>query len=219
MRPSVPAARRAVACATLACAVAAAACLHATPAQADTPASGATTEPRGPSVPAALGDEARVSGEGRFTFLGLKVYDARLWIGRGFDPRRLTDGPFALELTYLRRFEGRAIAERSLAEIEKLGIGSATQRAAWLAELQRLLPDVASGDRLTGVWRPGQGTTFLRNDRPVGRVDDPSFAHAFFSIWLDPRTPAPALRRALLAGAPGADASDGGGDGSPRAAR
>lgn len=198
--------------------VALASALHAPDLRADT--AGATAgEPRGTGVTAALGDEARVSGEGRFTFLGLKVYDARLWIGRGFDARRLTDGAFALELTYLRRFEGRAIAERSLSEIEKLGIGNAAQRAAWLADLQRLLPDVSPGDRLTGVWRPGQGTTFLRNDRPVGRVDDPSFAHAFFSIWLDPRTPAPSLRRALLAGAPGADAGDAGGEGAPRAAR
>lgn len=165
-----------------------AATLVAAPARADVP----------PHLERALG-EARPAGSGRLTWFGLHVYDARLFVpAAGFDARRYAEQPFALELTYARRLSGRAIAERSEAEMARLGLGSAEQRARWLQAMAALFPDVEAGQRLAGVHMPGRGTEFHLDGRLLGRIDDPAFGPAFFAIWLDARTPAPDLRASLL---------------------
>ncbi len=164
----------------------------AAPAVADVPA----------HVSNALGP-VRLAGSGRLTWFGLHVYDAQLFVpAAGFDARRYTDQPFALELTYARALKGRAIAERSEAEMARLDLGTPAQRARWLADMQSLFPDVRPGQRLAGVHTPGRGTEFLLDGRPLGRIDDPSFGPAFFAIWLDARTTAPDLRASLLKQAP-----------------
>ena len=61
-----------------------------------------------------------------------------------------------------------------------------------------MLPDVRSGDRLVGVYLPGQGAVFRSGGRVLGRVDDAEFARLFFGIWLSPQTSEPGLRQALV---------------------
>jgi hypothetical protein len=125
--------------------------------------------------------EARLAGEGDLRWFGIKVYTAQLWVGRpGLRLDRLASAPFALELRYATGLKGSAIAERSLQEMERMGYGDAQRRGRWLDAMKKLFPDVARGDR------------------PIGGVDDPDFARAFFAIWLDERTVAPALRESLL---------------------
>jgi hypothetical protein len=137
----------------------------------------------------------RLIGSGRLTWFGLHVYDAALW-----SPARRVDfgQPFALALRYVRSFRGERIAERSVVEIERLGLGDAAKRAQWGAQMKRIFPDVQAGDTLTGVYRPGVGAEFFHRDVPVGTIDDPEFARAFFSIWLDERTREPKLRERLM---------------------
>ena len=162
-----------------------------TPARADT-----LSAP--PAIAARLPD-ARLAGEGDLRWFGLKVYSARLWVGRaGMVVERLASAPFALDLQYATSLKGAAIAERSLQEIERMGFGDPQRRGRWHDAMRRLFPDVARGDRLTGVHEPGRGARFYHNDRPLGEVEDPEFASAFFAIWLDERTVAPSLRESLL---------------------
>lgn len=143
-------------------------------------------------------DDARASGSGRLTWFGLHVYDARLFVPRDFNPSNPSAQPFALEITYARRLEGRAIAERSRDEIARLGLGSDGQRQRWLADMVALFPDVESGQQLVGIYRPGSSTRFYVDGGFLGEVADPEFGRAFFAIWLDPRTSAPQLRANLL---------------------
>jgi hypothetical protein len=126
------------------------------------------------------------------------VYDAQLFVPRGFDPARPTAQPFALELHYARSLDGRAIAERSGDEIARLKIGTDAQRTRWLAEMASLFPDVKAGQRLAGIYRPDGATRFYVDGRFLGEIADPDFGRAFFAIWLDPRTSAPQLRSNLL---------------------
>jgi len=169
-------------------ALAALALLAAGPVLADMP----------PHVGRALG-EVRQAGSGRLTWFGLPVYDARLFVpAAGFDPLRYAVQPFALELTYARTLQGRAIAERSDSEIGRLGLGTVEQRARWRRAMTALFPDVQAGQRLAGVHLPGQPTEFYFDGRLLGRIDDPAFGPAFFGIWLDVRTSAPELRASLL---------------------
>lgn len=141
-------------------------------------------------------------GSARLRFWGLDVYDAQLWIDPGFRASRLGAHPLALSLTYLRSLRGRAIAERSLTEMRRQAPIDAVQEAQWLADMTRIFPDVAAGDRLTGLWQPGQGARFWFNAAPRGAMADDVFASRFFGIWLSEATSEPDLRRALLANAP-----------------
>jgi Chalcone isomerase-like len=144
---------------------------------------------------------ARLQGQGRMTFLGLHVYDIRLWVGESFDAAAFERHPLALEIEYARAFAGHRIAERSLAEMQRVAGVSPAQREAWLAAMKQAFPDVEAGDRLAGVHRPGGGARFIHNGSRAAEITDPAFARAFFAIWLSPRTSEPRLRAALLGSA------------------
>ena len=142
---------------------------------------------------------AALLGQGQMRFLGLRIYDARLWVGPQFKAADFGDYPLALELSYHRAFKGAAIAQRSIDEIKRQGELPPAQAQRWLKVLTALLPDVQSGDRLTGLYQPGQGMRFWRGEQPLGATDDAELARRFFAIWLSPRTSEPGLRSALLA--------------------
>lgn len=143
-------------------------------------------------------NDARLAGEGKLTWLGFHVYDARLYAPAGFDVGNPFAQQFVLELTYARKLEGKAIAEASRDEMQRLAFGNAEQHARWLAQMEKLFPDVEKGRRIAGVNQPGKGARFYVDGDFVGSIDEPEFARAFFAIWLDPRTRAPRLRDSLL---------------------
>jgi hypothetical protein len=152
-----------------------------------------------PPEVAALLPAARLQGSARLRFLGLAVYDARLWSG----PRAVGDDwdvPLALEIVYLRALEGARIAERSLAEMRRQGEIDPGTADRWLQAMTAVFPDVREGDRITGVGKPREAARFFVNGRLRGEVGDGEFARRFFGIWLSPQTSEPALRRALIHG-------------------
>lgn len=142
--------------------------------------------------------QPRLAGASRFTFWGFDVYQASLWVEPGFDSATLARQRYALELRYLRGFKGRDIAQRSIDEMRRLGRFSEAQAQAWLQAMTQAFPDVEPGDRLLGIYLPGQGARFLANGRLTGEVMDTEFAQLFFGIWLSDKTSEPRLRQALL---------------------
>lgn len=177
--------------------------LSASAGMAWTPALAAEVAPNSPaSVPAYASQElgaARLAGQGVFTYFGLSIYTAQLWVGpQGYRPAARDAAPYVLDLRYARSLDGRRIAEASAAQMEKIGAGSAALRAAWLDKMVAIFPDVKEGSRLSGVFLPGEGARFYRDGKLLATVADPAFAQAFFGIWLDPATTAPKLRDALL---------------------
>lgn len=147
---------------------------------------------------------ATLLGQGQMRFLGLRIYDARLWAGPQFEATDFGAHPLVLELSYHRAFAGAAIAERSIDEIERQGELTPAQAERWQKALAAVLPDVQPGERLTGLYQPGQGLRLWRGQQALGAIDDPELARRFFGIWLSPRTSEPGLRSALLARRPGA---------------
>jgi hypothetical protein len=141
---------------------------------------------------------AAVLGQKRFRFWGFDVYDARLWTLPGFVAASYETYPLALELQYLRDFASQDIAKRSLKEMRRTGALSPAQAERWLAEMQRVFPNVKKGDRLLGSHQPGQGATFWLNGQRLGEIADAEFSRRFFGIWLSAQTSEPALRQALL---------------------
>ncbi len=141
---------------------------------------------------------AQRAGASRLRVWGFEVYDASLWVAPGFRAADWAGKPLALELQYLRKFDGDDIARRSLDEMERAGPIAPTQAALWLRTMTQAFPDVQKGDRLTGIYEPGIGVRFLHNGRTTANVRDAQFAQRFFAIWLGPQSSEPALREALL---------------------
>jgi Chalcone isomerase-like len=140
---------------------------------------------------------SRMIGEGEYRWFGLHIYTAQLWAAQA---TATLDTPLALQITYARSLSGQRLVDTSIAEIRRMN-GSAVPdetAARWRAALSQVLPDVHAGDRLTGVYLPAEGARFYANDRATGQIQDPALARAFFAIWLDPATRAPALRQHLL---------------------
>ena len=171
----------------------AAALLAATGARAQTPPA-----PVAPPELAAVLPGARLQGSGRLRFMGLRIYDARLWSGATAVGTDWVATPLALELEYARELKGELIAERSQAEMRRQADITTSTAERWLAAMKQAFPDVKSGDRLIGLLLPGQGVRFVFNGRVVGEVLEIAFARLFFGIWLSPRSSEPALRESLL---------------------
>ena len=138
-------------------------------------------------------------GGGAMRFLGMRIYDVRLW-----SPVAVTgDGasqPLALELVYARNIKSDLIVSSSLREMQRVGPFSDEQSARWAKAMAPLFPNITSGDRITGVQRPGQAARFFFNGALRGEVADAEFTRLFFGIWLSPRTSDPQLRQQLLGG-------------------
>ncbi len=163
------------------------------------PSTVAQTPPPVPASIRAVLEEAGLVGGGSFRWLGLKLYDARLWAARkAVAPDNWESTPLALELVYARSLYGERIAKASLDEMKQLGFGTPAQQAAWLDEMKRVFPDVSEGTQLVGIYQPSGATQFLRDGQPTGEIADPAFGKAFFAIWLHPKTSAPRLRNALF---------------------
>ncbi len=141
---------------------------------------------------------ARLLGQGRLTFFGLHIYDARLWVGEGFEATRFAEQALALELIYARKLVGQQIAERSMKEMQRLGAMGPDQSSRWLGEMVAAFPDVEKNDRLTGIHVPATAARFYVNGQPRREIRDPEFARRFFGIWLAEGTSQPTLRNALL---------------------
>ena len=113
-----------------------------------------------PAEVAAGLSKAQLLGRANLKFFGLLVYEARLWTAATFNAERYDSQPFALELEYARKLEGPAIAERSIAEMKRVGDFGDAQGKAWLAFMMQAFPNVGAQDRLTGV-HDGKGQVRL----------------------------------------------------------
>lgn len=160
---------------------------------ADTPSSAAAPAELLSALPG-----AQALGSARMRFFGLDIYEARLWVGSGFNPAAYASSPFALELSYARSLSGRLIAERSLKEMRRQGSFSAQQEQAWLEAMVQAFPDVRQGDRITGLHTPASGARFWFNGQERTPVRDADFSRFFFGIWLSQASSEPQMRAQLL---------------------
>lgn len=134
-------------------------------------------------------------GQGQFTWFGLVVYEAHLWSAAGAPGWAHA---FALELVYRRELSRDTLVQASLDEMRRLGTDDETLLADWASEMRQAFIDVRPGQRITGVYLPSKGCRFYVDGKLRHTVTDARFAREFFSIWLDPRTRNPELRRDLL---------------------
>jgi hypothetical protein len=151
-----------------------------------------------PQEVAAALPQSQFAGASTMRFLGMGIYDAKLWTAPGFKAERYAEFALAIELSYLRTLSGSAIAKRSLDEMRRAGPIDAAKEKRWLAAMQEAFPDVKSGDRITGLHTPGVGARFWYNGQLRASIADPEFSRLFFGIWLATSTSQPRLRTELL---------------------
>lgn len=137
----------------------------------------------------------KLSGEGVFSWTVFRFYLARLFVsGERYDPT----AEHVLDLEYLRSLPASQIISISMDEIKRLRSCDHAALTRWSDDLSSFLPDVSLGDRLIGVFTPGEGVRFYSAHALLGEINDPVFAEAFAAIWLDPASKADKLRLALL---------------------
>ena len=146
--------------------------------------------------------QAQASAAVRLRVWGFSIYDAKLWVQRGFKAENFEQQRFGLELKYLRNLKKDDIAQRSITEMRRFTAISDAKAANWLARMTASFPDVQDGDTLVGINQPGVGASFYMNGKLLGEVNDPEFAKLFFSIWLHPNSSQPAMRNAMLGSLP-----------------
>ena len=78
---------------------------------------------------------ARLVGASRLRYLGLHVYDIRLWSDSAEAASQPSTALLALELDYARSLSGTQIADSALKEMQGIENIDAAQAQAWLARL------------------------------------------------------------------------------------
>lgn len=137
-----------------------------------------------------------VLGEARMRWLGMRIYDAALWVpaGAGWSP----DAAFALEIRYGRAIKSKRLVDVSLEEMQRLDIADEALVESWRVLLEAAFPDVERDDNIIGLRMPDGRVRFFHRGELTVEIDDPRFAEAFFAIWLDERTREPEMRQGLL---------------------
>ncbi|EGR1130575.1 hypothetical protein DDN23_19620 [Vibrio cholerae] len=144
-----------------------------------------------------------VVGHATLSWLWLDIYSSQLRAPDGLyhESQDVSPHPVALEIRYLRDISSKQLVDATEDQWRKLGF-TAPQTQAWLKQLQQILPDVATGDRLVYVSDGQRGEFFFsrqqQTERSVGRIDDEAFNDAFLSIWLSPQTEYLTLRNQLI---------------------
>jgi hypothetical protein len=116
----------------------------------------------------------------RLRVWGFEVYDARLWTPVGFRHGQYTQFPFALELQYLRKLEGAAIASRSIDEMRRVGSFSDAQAQSWLGAMREFFPECASGRTHHGHQPAGRWGRVLGQRPTCGCGERPGFCAIVF---------------------------------------
>ena len=144
------------------------------------------------TLPASVDQHAfRLVGSGEFRKFGFHLYDASYW---------QADDAQALRITYRKNIASSRLVEQTEKEWRRLGIASRARAEAWGRELDRIWPNVSSGDTLIAVVDEELKQTefFDGAGQSIGCVYDPEFGPAFLGIWLNPKTSARRLRVALV---------------------
>jgi hypothetical protein len=134
-------------------------------------------------------------GSSTLHWFGLHVYEVALYTeGMPYTTNTTT----VLSLKYAISIKHKKLQETTLQEWKRLKQGTPEQQEKWIAQLDKLWPDIKAGDSLSAFCQKDGLTTFYFGDRLLGEVSDASFGPAFFAIWLDEGCRYPKVRKGLL---------------------
>lgn len=134
--------------------------------------------------------DAELRGQATLRFLGLPLYQARLYTpgGSALDWQK----DLALELTYLRRLSQTDLVTSTLRELDRTGAPVPVRD-----QLVECFEDVGKGDRYLAVSNGPDEILFWRNDRRMCTLSHPQIKQRFMAIFLGENTRSPAFTRKL----------------------
>ncbi|WP_170425981.1 hypothetical protein [Ruegeria arenilitoris] len=142
------------------------------------------------STVAAQLPNAELRGTATFRYLGLPVYDAKLYTPGGAPFSWGED--FGLQLTYRRNIKQKALVESTLDEMTRQGNSGMTQ-----AQLETCFQTVNKGDSYLAVSEGPNKVGFWRNGRKTCTLSSPGVKKTFMSIFLGDNTRSASFTRQL----------------------
>jgi len=134
-------------------------------------------------------------GAGTMSWMFLDIYQATLFTRDGLYSS--TVYPQALTINYLKNINKKRLIEATKEQWLLQGFEN-EKVAYWLQSLDKIWPDIKSGDSLTFYVDENKKGVFYHNKALLGGINSGGFADAFLSIWLSDKTSEPTLRQQLL---------------------
>lgn len=129
-------------------------------------------------------------GSATFRFLGLPVYDAKLYTPGGASFNWTED--FGLQLTYRKNLSQKALVESTLDEMARQGNPAPTS-----AQLETCFKAVSKGDSYLAISEGPDKIGFWRNGTQTCTLTNPGIKRAFMSIFLGTNTRSASFTRNL----------------------
>lgn len=133
---------------------------------------------------------AQVRGEATFRFIGLPIYEARLYTDAGAPLDWNRD--FGIELEYMRNLTETDLVESTLKELDRLGSPIPVR-----AQLTQCFDDVRKGDQYLAVSRGPNKIGFWRNGVRVCTLSHPQIKQRFMAIFVGDDTRSKSFTRQL----------------------
>ncbi len=141
------------------------------------------------------------TGSAKLTWAFFDVYNSQLRTPSGkYQP---DVWPQALTIHYLRDISSKDLVQATVKQWKALGLLDEANQHQWPQQVQKIWPDVKSGNEITFVADQQGGQFYFRADdistpEPLGPRFDRPFRDAFLAIWLSPSTQYPKLRQGLI---------------------
>lgn len=133
---------------------------------------------------------AELRGAATFRFVGLPLYEARLFTKGGAPLDWSTD--FGLELKYLRSLSEVDLVEGTMREFKRTGAALPVRD-----QLQGCFSDVSKGDRYVAVSNGQDKIGFWLNGKPMCTLAYPQIKTRFMAIFLGDNTRSKSFTRRL----------------------
>ncbi len=135
-------------------------------------------------------ENAGVRGAATFRFLGLPLYDARLYTPSGAEFNWQDD--FGLELRYRRNLTQKDIVDATLQEMDRIGSSAPVKD-----QLEKCFVAVGKGDSYLAISQGSDRIAFYRNGQKTCTLAYPGIKRSFMSIFLGDNTKSASFTRRL----------------------
>lgn len=151
---------------------------------------------------AKVGDQELVlNGLGLRTKMVFKVYAAGLYLAqKQSDAAKILaeDSARLFEMEMLRSVGKDKMVEAWNECLANNNPGASAEIKAGFSQLQSFMGDLATGDRLSYSYKPGEGTSVTVKGAAKGTIAGKAFADAVFKCWIGPTPPTEELKKGLL---------------------
>lgn len=135
-------------------------------------------------------------GKAKFSVFIWDVYESELSTSSGEYPDTSSEEVLIYKINYLRDVTSKELIKSTIEQWEHLNIEASVYKP-FIPELNKIWPDIKSGDSLALVVKQNMNA-FYYNNKFIGSIDDAEFAKIFLAIWLSEKTSEPELRNSLL---------------------